>query len=149
LGGWLIFVGIAVIFSAPMMIIDFFATYLEVFSEGYLEILITPGSEAYNPFLALILIAEILTNIGLVLTWIFIAFLFFSKKKIFPKWFIGVLLFTLVFIIVDALAVKVVFPNEPMFDTQGSVELGRLLVYISIWVPYMLVSKRVKATFIK
>lgn len=88
-------------------------------------------------------------NGGLVLAWVFIAFLFFSKKKIFPRWYIGMLLFTLVFILIDALAIKSVLPNEPVFDAETVKELGRSLIATLIWVPYMLISKRVKATFVK
>ncbi len=88
-------------------------------------------------------------NGALVFAWIFVAFLFFSKKKAFPKWYIGMLLFTLVFILVDAMAIKAVLPNEPIFDPETVKELGRTLIASFIWIPYMLVSKRVNATFVK
>ena len=83
-----------------------------------------------------------------VLVWLFIAFLFFSKKKLFPKLYIGMLLFSLVFIVLDALAIKMVMPSEPVFDPDTLKELLRTVVASAIWIPYMLVSKRVKATFI-
>ena len=88
-------------------------------------------------------------NGALVLAWIYAAFLFFSKKKSFPKWFIGLAIFTLIFIVLDALAVKIVLPNEPVFDPETFKELARSLVACLLWVPYMRVSKRVQATFIK
>jgi hypothetical protein len=111
--------------------------------------LTTPGTEAYNPLWAPILFGEMAINGGLVLAWIFIAFLFFSKKKPFPKWYIGILLFTLTFILVDALVIKSVLPDEPIFDAETAKTFGRSLVVTLIWVPYMLVSRRVKATFVK
>jgi branched-subunit amino acid transport protein len=120
-----------------------------MFSNGSWAVLTTPGTEAYNPLWAPILFGEMAINGGLVLAWIFIAFLFFSKKKVFPKWYIGILLFTLSFILVDALVVKSVLPDESVFDAETTKEFGRSLVVTLIWVPYMLVSKRVKATFVK
>jgi len=42
-----------------------------------------------------------------------------------------------------------VFPSEPMFDPETIKEFARSLVACVIWVPYMLISKRVKATFVE
>ncbi|GIL04946.1 MAG: hypothetical protein BroJett031_14660 [Betaproteobacteria bacterium] len=149
LGGWLVLVGLGIIISPLRVIGIVFPVYSEIFSNGSWEALTTPGTEAYNPLWAPILLGEMLINGGLVLAWIFVAFLFFSKKKAFPKWYIGMLLFTLAFILIDALAIKAVLQNGPVFDAETTEEFGRSLIVTLIWVPYMLVSKRVKATFVK
>ena len=149
LGGWLILVGLGIVFSPVKIIAMTFPAFSEIFSNGSWDVLTTPGTEAYNPLWGPILIGEISINVALVIAWLFIAFLFFSKKKAFPKWYIGILLFTLAFILMDTLAIKSVMPNEPVFDPETIKELGRTLIVTLIWVPYMLVSKRVKATFIK
>ncbi|MGK0472299.1 MAG: hypothetical protein ACJAR0_002780 [Candidatus Azotimanducaceae bacterium] len=149
LGGWLLLVGLGIVVSPLRIIIMIFPTYSEMFSNGTWEVLTTSGAEAYNPLWAPIIYGEMAINGALVLAWIFVAFLFFSKKKIFPKWYIGILLFTLGLILVDALAIKAVLPNETIFDTETTKELGRSLIVSLIWIPYMLVSKRVKATFVK
>ena len=149
LGGWLVLVGLGII-VAPLRIIGLlFPIYYEIFSNGSWELLTTPGTDAYNSLWAPIIYGEIAINGALVVAWIFVGYLFFSKKKVFPKWFIGMLLFTLVFIVVDAFAIKLVLPNEPVFDPDTVKELGRTIIGSLIWVPYMLVSKRVKATFVK
>lgn len=149
LGGWLALVGLGIIISPLRIIGQIFPTYSEMFSNGAWAALTTPGTEAYNPLWTPILFGEMVINGGLVLVWGFIAFLFFSKKRVFPKWYIGILLFTLAFILIDALAIKAALPNEPVFDAETAKELGRSLFVTLIWVPYMLVSKRVKATFVK
>lgn len=149
LGGWLALVGLGIIISPLRIIGQIFPTYSEMFSNGGWAALTTPGTEVYNPLWAPILFGEMAINGGLVLVWGFIAFLFFSKKAVFPKWYIGILLFTLAFILIDALVIKAVLPNEPVFDAETTKELGRSLFVTLIWIPYMLVSKRVKATFVK
>jgi hypothetical protein len=149
LGGWLILVGLGIIISPLYIIAQLFPLYSNIFSNGSWDALTTPGTETYNPLWAPILCGEIVINGVLVFVWIFIAFLFFSKKRIFPKWYIGILLFTLLFFVVDAFAVKSVLPNEPVFDPETTKEFSRSLIATLIWVPYMLISKRVKATFVK
>ena len=148
LGGWLILVGLGIVVSPLRIIALLFPTYSEIFTNGSWEVLTTPGTEAYNPLWGPIIIGEISINGALAIAWLFITFLFFTKKKAFPKWYIGILLFTLVFILIDALAIKSVMPNELIFDPETIKEFGRSLIVTLIWVPYMLVSKRVKATFI-
>jgi hypothetical protein len=149
LGGWLVLVGLGIIISPLRIIGTVFPVYSGMFANGSWEVLTTRGNEAYNPLWAPILYGEMAVNGALVVGWVFVAFLFFSKKRVFPKWYIGMLLFTLAFIVADALAIKAVLPNEPVFDPETVKELGRSLVFSLIWIPYMLVSKRVKATFVK
>lgn len=149
LRGWLILVGLGIVISPIKIIIQNLSLYPEMFSSGAFAALTTPGTKAYNPLWAPILLTELTINSGLFIASIFVAFLFFSKKKLFPKWYIGILLFNLIFVLLDALAVKLVLPQEPIFDAVTAKEFIRTLIASMIWVPYMLVSKRVKATFIK
>lgn len=149
LSGLLVLVGLGIILSPILVIAQTFPIYSEIFSNGSWEALTTPGTKAYNPLWAPILICEITINIALVFAWLFIAFLFFSKKKIFPRWYVGILLFTLVFLLVDAFSIKLVLPNEPVFDPDTSKNIIRSVVVTLIWVPYIFMSKRVKATFVK
>jgi hypothetical protein len=79
---------------------------------------------------------------------VIIAILFFTKRAAFPKWFIGIILFAVVFIILDAFAFKLVMPDEPVFDKDTTREFMRSLVFAFIWIPYMLFSRRVKETFV-
>ena len=124
-------------------------TYPKIFSNGAWEVITTQGSEAYNPLWAPIIIGEILINSGMLLAWLYMGYLFFTKRKFFLKWYIGLAFFSLVFIIADAFAIKLVLPSNQVFDPDTVKELMHSLIMVVVWVPYMLVSKRVKATFIK
>ncbi len=148
IGGWLIIVALGLVITPVRIIILIITTYPEIFSTGTWEALTTQGSDVYNPLWAPILLGEIVINIGLISVWIYMGYLFIKRKRIFPNWYISIAVFSLVYIIADSFAVKLVLPNEPVFDPDTVKELSRSLVMVIIWVPYMLVSKRVRATFI-
>jgi hypothetical protein len=108
IGGWLILITIGIIVTPIRLILVMITTYHEVFSSGAWEAFTTQGSEAYSPLWAPILIAEILINSGMLLTWLYMAYLFFSKKAAFPKWYIGLAVFSLIFVVADASVIKLI-----------------------------------------
>lgn len=149
IGGWLILVGIGIVFSPIRIAGHIFPVYSEVFKSGVWGELTTPGSPNYHPLWAPLLLGEIGTNLLLIAVWIFIAVLFFSKKRSFPKWYIGVMAFSLGFMVLNALSIKIVLPDAPLFDRETVVEIGRTVVAAAIWIPYMLTSERVANTFVE
>lgn len=148
IGGWLILVAIGLILSPLMIAGQTFPMYSEIFSNGTWEAISTVSSETYNPALAFLIKLEMLINGVLFLIWIYMWFLFFSKKREFPMWFITISLFTLIFIIVDAVAISSVMSNEENFDADTAKQFFRSLISSMVWIPYMLISKRVKSTFV-
>ena len=148
LGGWLVLVGFGTVLG-PIIIFSHLNSYLTIFNDGSYEMLTTPGSAVYTSFFGIFLWGEILCNALLFFAALYLILLFFSKKKLFPKLYIYVLVGSLIFVIIDALIAKQIFPSEPLFDAETTKILIRALLSSIIWVPYMLMSKRVKATFIK
>ena len=148
IGGWLILVAFGIIISPLVIIIQVFPLYRGLIADGTLKALMTPGSQVFNPLLFSITVTEMLANGALVAAWIFLAVLFFSKKQLFPKLYIGVMLFTLIFLILDALVIKAAFPDLEVFDPETVNGIVRGIIAASIWIPYMLKSKRVKLTFV-
>jgi hypothetical protein len=148
IGGWLILIALGIVITPFRLLIFMVPTYSEIFSTGIWQALTTQGSEAYNPLWAPIIILEIIINSGMLLVWFYLAYLFFTKKSLFPKVYIGLAIFSLAFILADAFAITLVLPNEPIFGPDTIQEVLRALVMVVIWVPYMLLSKRVKATFV-
>ena len=148
LSGWLILVGIGVIFS-PIRSIRLLFTYIPIFEDGTWEALTTVGSEVYNSLWAPLFLGEITYNSIMVAASIYLIYLFFSKHYLFPKLYIAIVALSIVFIPLDAWIVTKVLPSEPMFDPETTKEFMRSLVAGIIWIPYMLISKRVKATFVE
>lgn len=148
LRGWLVLVGIGIILSPVRILFQVVPIYNNIFSNGIWEKLTTPGGTAYHPLWLPILSSEMFINVCLVGVWIYIAVLYFTKKKSFPRWYIACLVFSIIFILVDAYAVRLILEDEPLFDSAASVEFVRTIVHAVIWIPYMLISKRVKATFV-
>jgi len=149
LGGWLILVGIGVIFSPIRLLVSYVPLYYQILSDGTWEALTTVGSEAYNPLWEPILMGEIVYNLGIFVLSIYLIYFFFSKHYLFPRFYIALLLAPIIFIPMDAWVVTLVLPNEPMFDPEAAKEFARALIGAFIWVPYLFISKRVQVTFVE
>lgn len=149
LGGWLILVGIGVVIGPYRLAAEFVPLYYSIFADGSFEVLTTPGSEAYHPMWGPLIVFETIFNSLIILSSFYLVYLYFSKNYLFPKVYIAIVLFSLVFIPVDAWLVSSVLPDEPVFDQATIKDFARTLFTTVVWVPYMLVSKRVKVTFVE
>lgn len=149
LGGWLILVGIGVVTSPFRLLASLIPTYKRIFESGAWHALTTEGSEHYVPYFGSFLVGEIIFNAILITASFYLIVLFFSKHYLFPRLYIGIVGASLVFILLDAWLGSEIFPGEPMFDPETTTEFSRAFVAGMIWIPYMLVSKRVKATFVR
>ena len=147
IGGWLILVAVGLVTAPFRQLISLFSTYPEFFTAGKWQLIASSESPHYNPYLASIIFAEIFVNGVLVCFSVFLIYLFFAKKPMFPTLYIGITVFSLIYVIVDAWAVSRAVPNASVFDSEFIKDLMKALIGTIIWVPYMLMSKRVKATF--
>jgi len=148
LGGWLTLVGLGVVLSPLRLLAEVPSSFLPIFNDGTYAFLTTPGTEAYHPFWSVFIWGEISFNTVIFVASLYLAYLYFSKKTLFPKFYIWIAVGSLAFILLDAVLIKVVLPNEPIFAPDTIKEVARSGIVILVWVPYMLLSKRVKATFI-
>ncbi|WP_236725695.1 DUF2569 domain-containing protein [Solemya pervernicosa gill symbiont] len=142
-------VGIGVAIGPIRLLAVLIPTYKPIFEDGTWEALTTADSVTYNPYFGSLLTGEIAFNSIMVAASIYLVYLFFSKHYLFPKLYIGIFAASLVFIPLDAWLATKVFPSLPMFDQETTMEFTKSLIAGAIWIPYMLVSKRVRATFIE
>jgi len=149
LGGWLILIGLGLVFSLFRLVFLVIQT-LNVFSLWKWQALTTPGGISYQPAMAPVLIFELLGQLTTLTLCLFTLVLFFQKRRVFPRWFIGMLVFNLIFIFLDAVAVKgLLHSSKPQTGITLTRNLTRAVIGCSIWIPYMCVSRRVKSTFVR
>lgn len=149
LGGWLVLVGIGLFISVIRLSYNVLAVYYPIFANGTFTAVTTQGSPLYNPLWAPILISETVVNVLLTATYAYLVYLFLRKHYVFPKVYIATVVFSVIFIPLDAWICSFVLVNQPLFDDNTLKEMVRALFGLFIWVPYMLVSKRVQATFVE
>ena len=149
LGGWLILPAFGLIGWLIGFALSLNNDFLPIFREGYWEILTTPGSEAYHHLWAPLITFEIVGNAVIMICAIILLFLFFAKSYRFPTLMIVFLASHLVFGVSDFFLADLI-PAVAAAGNAGSViELSLIIIPAMIWIPYFLVSKRVKNTFVK
>ncbi|PJZ46106.1 DUF2569 domain-containing protein [Leptospira brenneri] len=149
LKGWLFLVGLGLIVYPVRLAFIMGPLFYNMFTDGSFEYLTTPGTESYSPLWKPILIFEGVFNVLMILFSFFVTYLFFKKNYQFPKAYIVFLILPLVLMPTDAWLGSFVVKDEPMFDPETSKEIIRSFIAAVIWIPYMLLSKRVKATFVE
>ncbi|OGZ95152.1 MAG: hypothetical protein A3I44_03635 [Candidatus Sungbacteria bacterium RIFCSPLOWO2_02_FULL_51_17] len=155
LRGWLILVALGLLVALWRMATTLYADINVLGSENY-QALFDPASPVYVENLGLHLKLEFVFVLVLFIGAACSAVLFFMKKKIFPVLYMCWLLLGLLFA-----AFEVVMPSFLVFaspDTEKAMMdvfssntpmLAGAIVGALIWIPYMLRSKRVTATFIQ
>ena len=148
IGGWLILILLGLLVSPIRIGLVIYQTYVPLFSDGTWEQLTTSSSDAYHPFWAPLITFEIASNLLIILLGLLTLYFFFLKSKHTPRAAIAWLLSSFVFVVVDYfLADAIPFVAAQPADPETIKEVARSTVSAAIWVPYFLVSKRVKATF--
>lgn len=149
LGGWLILPLIGLVISPIRIGLMIATTYLPIFSDGSWEYLTDRNSEGYHPLWGPLLVGEMVFNTFFVMYSLFLLVLFFMKHAWFPRAIIIFYLSNLLFIVADAAVVGMVPGLGLEVDGEVTQEIVRGLVGTAIWVPYFLVSRRVKNTFVR
>lgn len=146
--GWLLLVAFIVIVSPIRIAIESFHDfYITLIAENLWEPLTNPMSEYYIPYFKGTAILELSVNMLLILTWLYIGFLFFTKKKLFKKSFVLLLVITPVVIILDATIAGAVL-NINILDQDTIKSIIQSVFAAIIWSAYIKKSKRVMNTFI-
>jgi hypothetical protein len=137
------------IFYPIRLAASFYNDFLPMFREGYWEVLTTPGSEAYHHLWAPLIISEIIGNSLFIIFDIVLIVLFFTKSYRFPILIIIFIATNLFFVAGDLVLVDLIPAVAAESGPESVKELIRSIITAAIWIPYFLVSKRVKNTFVK
>jgi len=150
LDGWLTLVILGLIGSPIQIVVSFATKFWPLFRNGAWNALTTPGSPIYHSMWAPLLIFEIAGNVVLIVLPIVTLVLLFKRSRKTPRWAIAWFALWVCFAVADYclgnLVPAVAAAQSGRYGVAGIVYTSVAAV---IWIPYFLVSKQVKATFIR
>jgi hypothetical protein len=138
IGGWLILSAIGLAISPILSLHGVFRDFGIIFGDSYELIL------ASRPGLGRVIVYEAVTNTFFLTFGLLLNTLFYMKKKAFPGLMIAYLAVGFVLMLADQL-MAMQFSNS----NATWINVIRQFITASIWIPYFLVSQRVKATFVR
>ncbi|MRG46418.1 DUF3857 domain-containing protein [Chitinophaga sp. SYP-B3965] len=144
LGGWLVLVGISLVISPVIIMIGLFG--METFHNSLWTGLGAAYPDKNLSLMQLFLLLEVVGNVFLLILICFTTLLFFRKRDLFPRTMIFMLAFNILLVLIDSIMAEVVF-NAHML-AENLKEIIRPMIFAGIWIPYLLVSHRVKHTFV-
>lgn len=134
IGGWLILVAIGLVLSPVSILIYVISDILPAFSA-------VPFSQVSGE-LRLYLYLDLVFNLSLCVYIIYVIVLFFKRRTTAPKLVISLYILNFVFIILDR------FVFKSISELQWTLVIIQSVASSLIWIPYFLISKRVKGTFV-
>jgi transglutaminase-like putative cysteine protease len=142
LSGWLILPAIS-LFLFPFSVAWGSKDLLYIFSAAQWSVLIEEASVA----LMTLIIVEAVLNIVMIVLSLFLIAMFVTRRRGFPKLFIGFYLFVTIFSGGDLLALYLFSIPGIEVEATDIRDFIRLMFYTILWSVYFIQSKRVKATF--
>jgi len=153
IGGALIFVAIFMVITTIGMIIVFFKTLGTFFNYEIISyILNNIDSFEFGYFSLIISVIEILLQLVLFLSSLFLILLFFKKDKLFPSLFIITRIATLLLLLANRMMAGVTVSESSsasLLEYAMSMEFTEISFPTVVWCSYILLSRRVKNTFVE
>lgn len=139
LGGWLILVGFGVMLRPIIQTVTIIGAATPLFDARTWD--------ASNGWTQLVISLEFFFQMGLLALEVVSIFSFLTKRRTFPVLFIAVFGAAALFTVLDAIAMIMLGQDLSAMVGRATVELGKLILPALIWIPYIIVSKRVRTTF--
>ena len=149
IGGWLIFPLLNLIVSPIVMVVSFFVDVLPLFEAGLWQIATTPSHPAYDPIWAPLIVFEMSANVILLILVLVVLVKFLGKRRSTPRLMIIWLLAATFVQIADAVLTRQIPAVAASAEISDYRDLIRTVIFSVVWIPYFLVSRRVKNTFVE
>jgi hypothetical protein len=148
IGGWLLLVAFGLIVTPFRLVYMLITNHWPVFRDGHWAALTDPASSAYHALWGPLIVFEIVANLTLMMLVATALALFFKKSRKAPRVIIAWHVVSVVVLLLDQWLGNMIPSVAGTPDSDQVKEMTRGLVGAAIWVPYFLVSKRVKNTFV-
>lgn len=159
LGGWLVLPIIGLFATCLMSIAWMFTNAIPLFQSDAWGNLTSSDSSLYLSWFAPTILFETFVNAVLIVLPVVLLVFLFQKRSILPRLISGFYAFVLVTAVLDAIAMITFgitsirdagfFEAAQAMADQTMQSLVQALYGAAIWIPYFLVSKRVKNTFVE
>jgi hypothetical protein len=137
--GWLILPAIGTVLS-PIYLFIAFSKLVPTLENVW------AARSALSTGLYIFVIVETALNIAFILGWLMAILLLALKSPFYPKAYVALMGGMVVFLLVDMVVSAGGYNHQPGQDEL--ISLGRTILVAAIWIPYMMLSKRVKNTFV-
>lgn len=148
IGGWLILVVIGLVVTPMRIAYMLITTHWPIFRDGAWGQVTTPGTPSYHALWGPFIAFEVIGNILSIVLGLTTLFYLLRKSHNTPRMAILWYAFGAALVVTDFFAGNPIPAVAAQPDPAGTKELIRGLFGAAIWIPYFLVSKRVKATFV-
>ncbi len=149
LGGWLRLVALGILLFPLLKLATTAEDLLPAFTIEAWSALTKPGSPAYHPLNARVLLFELIGNSLILVFSLFVAGNFFLKSRLLPRIMVVFLLCTLLFYVADYFVSGLLPAIAAERPTESLIDLAAAFLICAVLVPYFLFSKRVKGTFVR
>lgn len=148
IGGWLLLLGLGLVGSVVKNVYELYSVYYPlIISEKWGQIT-DPESKYYNPLLSKFIYIEMFSISLLLVVGIYVTYLFFMRKKYFPRMFVVLILLSFAMTVVSVISFSVIVPTGKVFDQQTLASVVGSVFNFIVWVPYLRWSRRVRLTFV-
>jgi hypothetical protein len=141
IAGWLILFGCGLVLSPLLIMRTIYTVNLPFLYDNKHWTLLSS-----HPAIAVLIVSEVTMNVLFIICLLYLNYLFFMKKREFPRWMILYRVLHLFLLFITHMAFWALDPSADL--ARGSAAIARSLLGALIWIPYLLLSRRVKATFV-
>ena len=146
IGGWLILLAIGQVLRPIGYIKTGQTLFSTMLGTNSWRLITDPIESGYHPWWAPTLLFELFFNLGCFVFCVLLIALFFRKRAVWPRCFALFLIICVLGVAMDTLLSDRI-PAAAESIATSIRDIGGLALAAAIWIPYVYLSKRVKATF--